>query len=211
MNIKARLEQGLQLVNSLVSAQVEVLETVVAELAALLRDGAFGKAVTLIGEASFETYLVSSQAGYVATMELIRIQRLSECCSDRLETYRKWVGVATLRSFDMAGVPEDLTIEPLNCELYCGSSPPTFARSLISAVALVIRVLYRLRTLSEQTPFDAATYGYASPLLSQVLVKGGIAIGEEDDPLEQIALSLDIIKFHCGECELSLLAGLHLC
>ena len=70
-------------------------------------------------------------------------------------------------------------------------------------LALVIRVLYRLRTLSEQTPFDAATYGYASPLLSQVLVKGGIAIGEEDDPLEQIALSLDIIKFHCGECELS--------
>ncbi|KAI0800349.1 ARM repeat-containing protein [Fomes fomentarius] len=162
VNIKARLEQGLQLVNSLVSAQVEALQTVVAELAALLRDGAFGKAVTLIGQASFETYL-----------------RLSECCSDRLETYRKWVGVAALRSFDMAGVPEDLTIEPLN--------------------SLVIRVLYRLRTLSEQTPFDAATYGYASPLLSQVLVKGGIAIGEEDDPLEQIALSLDIIKFHCGE------------
>ena len=66
--------------------------------------------------------------------------------------------------------------------------------------ALVIRVLYRLRTLSEQRPFDAATYGYASPLLSQVLLKGSIAIGEEDDPLEQIALSLDIIKFHCGEC-----------
>ena len=65
---------------------------------------------------------------------------------------------------------------------------------------MVIRVLYRLRTLSEQVPFDAATYGYTSPLLSQILLKGGIALSEEDDPLEQIALSLDIIKFHCGEC-----------
>ena len=38
-------------------------------------------------------------------------------------------------------------------------------------------------------------------MLSQVLLKGGIAIEEEDDPLEQIALSLEIIKFHCGECK----------
>ncbi|RDX47550.1 ARM repeat-containing protein [Lentinus brumalis] len=160
--LKARLEQGLHLVRSLVAAQVEQVKAFVSDLSALLREGAFGKAVTLVGEVSFETYLL-----------------LSECCSERLDTYRKWVGVATLRSFEMTGIPEDFTIEPLN--------------------SLVIRVLYRLRTLSEQSPFDAATYGYASPLLSQVLVKGGIAIGEEDDPLEQIALSLDIIKFHCGE------------
>ncbi|KAI0757516.1 ARM repeat-containing protein [Daedaleopsis nitida] len=160
--IKARLEQGLHLVRCLVSSRVEQLKGCISELAALIREGAFGDSVTLVGEASFETYLM-----------------LSECCSDRLDTYRKWVGVATLRSCEMNGIPEDFTIEPLN--------------------SLVIRVLYRLRTLSEQTPFDAATYGYASPLLSQVLIKGGIAIGEEDDPLEQIALSLDIIKFHCGE------------
>ncbi|RPD57344.1 ARM repeat-containing protein [Lentinus tigrinus ALCF2SS1-7] len=160
--IKAQVEQGLHLVRSLVAAEVEQIKRFVSDLSALLRNGAFGKAVTLVGEASFETYLM-----------------LSECCSERLDTYRKWVGVATLRSFEMAGIPEDFTIEPLN--------------------SLVIRVLYRLRTLSEQSPFDAATYGYASPLLSRVLLKGGIAIEEEDDPLEQIALSLDIIKFHCGE------------
>ena len=41
---------------------------------------------------------------------------LSECCSDRLDSYRKWVGVATLRSFEMEGIPEDFTIEPLNCK-----------------------------------------------------------------------------------------------
>ncbi|KAI0657693.1 ARM repeat-containing protein [Cubamyces menziesii] len=160
--LKARLEQGLHLVRSLVEARVEELRAFVAPITALLREGAFGKAVNLVGTASFETYLT-----------------LSECCSERLDSYRKWVGVATLRSFDMAGIPDDFTLEPLN--------------------SLIIRVLYRLRTLSEQSPFDAATYCYASPLLSQVLTKGGIALTEEDDPLEQIALSLDIIKFHCGE------------
>lgn len=66
----------------------------------------------------------------------------------------------------------------------------------------MLRVLYRLRSLSEQTPLDSATFSYAFPLLKQVIQKGGIGSGEEDDdPLEQVALSLDIIKFHCGECE----------
>ncbi|KAI8978208.1 ARM repeat-containing protein [Trametes punicea] len=160
--MKARLEQGLHLVRSLVEARVEELRGFVATIAALLREGAFGKAVRLVGNTSFETYLV-----------------LSECCSERLDSYRKWVGVATLRSFEMSGVPEDFTLEPLS--------------------SLIIRVLYRLRTLSEQAPFDAATYSYASPLLSQVIIKGGFSLTEDDDPLEQIALSLDIIKFHCGE------------
>lgn len=65
----------------------------------------------------------------------------------------------------------------------------------------MIRVLYRLRTLSEQSPFDVATFSYTSPLLSAVLSKGGIALEEEDDPLEQVTLTVDIVKFHAGECE----------
>jgi hypothetical protein len=65
----------------------------------------------------------------------------------------------------------------------------------------VLRVLYRLRALSEQTPLDSATFSYAFPLLQQVIQKGGVGSDKEDDPLEQVALSLDIIKFHCGECE----------
>lgn len=68
-------------------------------------------------------------------------------------------------------------------------------------VALAIRVLYRLRSLSEQAPFDGATFSYASPLLSQIILIGSVDLSEEDDPLEQIALALDVIKFHCGECE----------
>jgi hypothetical protein len=66
----------------------------------------------------------------------------------------------------------------------------------------VIRVLYRLRFLSEQGPFDAATFSYVFPLLSRILLGGIPGEEEEDDPLEQVALALEIIKFHCGECVL---------
>ncbi|KAH9007605.1 ARM repeat-containing protein [Lactarius deliciosus] len=105
---------------------------------------------------------------------------LSRCCSSRLEAFGKWVGIATLRSLELGVVPEELQAEPVN--------------------QLVLRVLYRLRSLSEQTPLDSATFSYAFPLVEQVIQKGGILPGEEDDPLEQVALSLDIIKFHTGEC-----------
>lgn len=72
---------------------------------------------------------------------------------------------------------------------------------MLKPAGLVLRILYRMRTLSEQAPFDAATYSYASPLLDQVLRKGGLGIEEEDDPGEQIILVLDIIKFHSAECK----------
>lgn len=65
----------------------------------------------------------------------------------------------------------------------------------------MVRVLYRLRSLSEQSPFDPATFAYASPLLMQVLTVGGLGALEEDDALEQITLVLDIIQFHAQERE----------
>lgn len=70
---------------------------------------------------------------------------------------------------------------------------------------LIIRVLYRLRSLSEQSPFDSATFSYAFPLLAQVLVQGGSTSDDPDEALEQVALVLDIIKFHSGECRLLLI------
>ena len=69
---------------------------------------------------------------------------------------------------------------------------------------LVIRVLYRLRFLSEQAPFDPATFSYAYPLLGQILLTGGIPAERDDDPLEQVALVLEILSFHVGECKLVL-------
>ncbi|OCH93463.1 ARM repeat-containing protein [Obba rivulosa] len=162
VKIKAKLERGLNLVHSILASRVENVRTVLSPIATLLLQGAFGRAVHLVGNESFQTYV-----------------DLADACSERLGTFRRWVGVATLRSLKVDGIPEELQVEPLN--------------------SLIIRVLYRLRSLSEQSPFDAATFSYAYALLSQVFTQGGIAVIEEDDPLEQIALSLDVVKFHCGE------------
>lgn len=64
-------------------------------------------------------------------------------------------------------------------------------------------MLYRLRSLVEQIPFDAATFSYVFPLLEQIIQQGGISTQEDEEKLEQVTLTLDFIKFHCGECERS--------
>lgn len=81
----------------------------------------------------------------------------------------------------------------------------TRAMSWTGSTALVLRVLYRLRTLSEQAPFDAATFSFAFFLLGRVAQKGGVGVdegGEQDgdEAIEQVALMLDVIKFHRSEC-----------
>ncbi|KAH0826065.1 armadillo-type protein [Lanmaoa asiatica] len=63
---------------------------------------------------------------------------------------------------------------------------------------------FGLRTLSEQAPFDATTFSFAFFLLGCVARKGGVGISkegeqDEDEALEQVALVLDVIKFHRGE------------
>lgn len=84
-------------------------------------------------------------------------------------------------------------------QLYRSLFPASQYGILTSSIALILRVLHRVRYLSEQTTFDVATYSYLSPLLKQILMNGGIGLTEEDDPLEQVSLALDLIKFHCGD------------
>ncbi|KAG2158689.1 armadillo-type protein [Suillus bovinus] len=162
--IKLNLQRGLSYIQSLTSINVSELRMYVSSILSLLLEGAMGQGSRLVGPQAFEAYL-----------------DLAKCCSTRLDTFRKWVGVATLRSLEIASVPEELQAEQLS--------------------TLVLRVLYRLRSLSEQTPFDAATFSYAFPLLAQVLMKGGVDTGQDDgdEALEQITLVLDIIRFHCSE------------
>jgi len=136
---------------------------------------------------------------------LTLLQELSRSCSDRLDTFGRWIGIATLRSLDVSDVPEELQVEPVNRKV----SKFRDTTILIFRQELVLRVLYRLRSLSEQTPLDSATFSYAFPLLLQVIQKGGIGSGEGDEPLEQVALSLDTIKFHCGECTSVCLISVH--
>ncbi|KAG5642517.1 hypothetical protein DXG03_002618 [Asterophora parasitica] len=162
VSVQANLRRGLSFARSLVAARTDQFRAQVSKVATLLLEGALEKGSLLVDREAFDTYL-----------------ELAKCSSDRLDTLRSWIGVATLRSLDIESVPEELKSEPLN--------------------SLIIRVLYRLRTLSEQAPFDAATFSYAYPLLGQVLLKGGISAVEEEEALEQVALSLAIIKFHSGE------------
>ncbi|KAH8103551.1 armadillo-type protein [Cristinia sonorae] len=160
--LKARLERGLRLVHCLVASQVDEVKLHMSSLVDLLLLGGFGMAVQLIGSASFKAFV-----------------DLHKCCSDRLDVFSQWIGVAALRSTEVEGIPEEIQVEGIN--------------------SLVLRVLHRLRSLSEQTPFDVATYSYMSPLLYQVLFKGGVGLTEEDDPLEQVTLALQIIRYHCSE------------
>ncbi|KAG6864935.1 hypothetical protein C0991_006286 [Blastosporella zonata] len=162
VDVQNNLRRGLRFVQSLVGSGVEGFRDQISSVAALLLEGALGKGSLLVGQEAFLTYL-----------------DLAKCSSERLDTFRRWVGVATLRSLNIEAVPEELQSEPLNL--------------------LIIRVLLRLRSLSEQAPFDAATFSYAYPLLGQVLLQGGIAAKEEEEALEQVALALAIIKFHSGE------------
>ncbi|KAI0343486.1 ARM repeat-containing protein [Trametopsis cervina] len=161
-SIKVHLHRGLHLVDALVKARSDELHVHLFSIVSILLSGAFGKAAALVGDAAFQYYI-----------------GLSECCTPRLESFNKWIGVATLRSLEVGGIPEEIQAEPIN--------------------SLLLRVLHRVRFIGEQGTFDVATYSYMSPLLQQILRKGGIGLTEDDDPLEQVALALDIIRFHCGE------------
>ena len=108
---------------------------------------------------------------------------LSSCCSTRLEAYSMFVGVALLRSIDEELVQEDFRAEPIN--------------------ELVLRILYRLRSLSEQSPLDAGTVAFIDPLIVRIVRAGGFGVDAEDTDsvLEQIQLSLDFIDFHGSACD----------
>ncbi|KAK0212097.1 armadillo-type protein [Desarmillaria ectypa] len=158
-SINANLERGLHFVRSLVRASVPQFNAFTSLVVALLLDGAGSR---LVGQLTVDVYL-----------------ELAQCCSERLDTFRKWVGVATLRGLKGDVVPEELHAEALN--------------------SLVTRVLHRLRYLSEQSPFDPATFSYIFPLIRHVLDQGGISAEDAEEREEQLALALHTIKFHCGE------------
>ncbi|THU98405.1 ARM repeat-containing protein [Dendrothele bispora CBS 962.96] len=160
--IKASLDRGLQFISSLINASVPEFRVYISSIVTLLLDGALSRGALLAGDIAFETYL-----------------KLASCCSERLDTFRRWMGIATLRCLRENVVPEELRAEPLS--------------------QLVLRVLHRLRFSSEQAPFDAATFSYIFPLIGHVVQVGGLPSEEADEMLEQVAVSQDIVKFHCGE------------
>lgn len=67
---------------------------------------------------------------------------------------------------------------------------------------LVSRVLFQLRYLAEQQPFDAGTFAYAAPLTSKILRTGGVGVdkSQAEAALEQLVLALDVVGFHVRQC-----------
>jgi hypothetical protein len=58
--IRSKLEHGLELVNSLASANVEEFRAYAPQIASILRLGAFGEASeALVGDKAFDTFLVT--------------------------------------------------------------------------------------------------------------------------------------------------------
>ncbi|KAN0062681.1 translational activator of GCN4 [Thecaphora frezii] len=108
---------------------------------------------------------------------------LSSCVSTRLDVYAMFVGVAVLRTIDEELVAGDLRQEPI--------------------VELVLRILYRLRFLSEQAPLDAGSVAFINPLIVAIVQSGGLGVkaDDTDSVLEQIQLALDFISFHGSACE----------
>ena len=101
---------------------------------------------------------------------------LSTLVTPRVASLRMFIGVATLRIMGAAGLASNLVEEPLN--------------------RLVTRLLYRFRLLGEQKPFDPITLLYVTPLVSQVLRKGGVGQVEEEEKEEQVTLALEFLSFH---------------
>ena len=100
----------------------------------------------------------------------------SKYVAPRLGSARKFIGIATLRSLGSSNIPSNLLEEPLG--------------------ELVTRLLYRLRSSSEQRPFDDLSLIYFLPLVFAVLRQNGIAQAEADAADEQVTLALEIISYH---------------
>ena len=106
--------------------------------------------------------------------------RCADRTSSRLGPMRPFVGVAALRSAGVTILPENLTAEPLG--------------------ELVTRLLYRLRSLGEQRPFDTVTLSYILALIFLVLEHGGIDRSTSEDADEQIVLAVGFLSFHTETC-----------
>ncbi|KAK4055085.1 translational activator of GCN4 [Microbotryomycetes sp. JL201] len=126
--------------------------------------------------------VVARPVSLVADDAFATVQALGDVCSDRLGFSKVALGVAVLRSVEAPIVPENFQSEPLP--------------------ALVTRMLFRLRFLAEQEPFDAGTYAYAAPLVSKVLRNGGVGLEKSDSEgaMEQLTLALDFVAFHARHC-----------
>ncbi|KAG7664813.1 GCN1 [[Candida] subhashii] len=120
--------------------------------------------------------------------------KLADLISSRLGLLKPFVGVATLRTYNVKGLPDNLTEEPL--------------------LSLTGRILYRIKILADQKQLDSLSLSYILPLLTKVLYNGKLVaiknsskaavtseFVEEDPEEEQLLLAIEIISAHADSFE----------
>ncbi|KAG2194137.1 hypothetical protein INT47_004207 [Mucor saturninus] len=104
--------------------------------------------------------------------------KLGDCVVDDLQVIRDAIAMATLRANNIRPIPSRWLDEPLG--------------------ALIPRVLFRLRFITESRPLPPASFGFCFPVLYQVIEQGAIDCDKNDESaLEQVTMAIDIIGFHC--------------
>ncbi|KAL8690219.1 MAG: hypothetical protein Q9218_004282 [Villophora microphyllina] len=101
---------------------------------------------------------------------------LAKLISSRLGSLRNFTGVATLRALGTSTLPDNMQQEPLG--------------------ELVTRVLYRLRFMGEQRPFDTISLIYILPLAMNVVRGMGIGRKVPDEVDEQVTLALEFLALY---------------
>lgn len=104
----------------------------------------------------------------------------SQAVTARIGALRPFIGIATLRAIGVTQIPAEYLAEPLSEQ--------------------VTRVLYRLRFLAEQRPFDVVSLAYMLPLIFLVLENGGYAAAGSEEADEQLVLALEFLSLHTDIC-----------
>ncbi|KAG0031837.1 translational activator of GCN4 [Podila clonocystis] len=164
-NTYVHLMRGMAIIRALIKGNAEKLTARLVELVRLLLNGVVKRGGPLVGPVAVETYLA-----------------LGHCVSDRLESIREPLALATLRSLDVKEVPENWQDEPLE--------------------DLASRVLYRLRFVTEKQALLPSSFAYCFPLIHNILQNGGIVSPEKSSAdakevsQEQVQIAVDIVSYH---------------
>ncbi|RUS19023.1 armadillo-type protein [Endogone sp. FLAS-F59071] len=171
--VYGRLIRGLQITRAMINGSKKALEERLVELVRILLAVAEKGAGVLVEENIVDTYL-----------------ELGKCASERIDSIREPLGLATLRGLKIHPIPQRWEEELLD--------------------HLVTRVLFRLRFITEHQPLGPASFSYCFPILNQVIVEGGIGCNKDtpqdkESAMEQVVIALDIVGFHASQGKSSLL------
>ncbi|KAF9937443.1 translational activator of GCN4 [Mortierella alpina] len=164
-NTYVHLVRGLATIRALIDGNAVELTSRLVELVRLLLNGVVKRGGPLLGSVAVDTYLT-----------------VGRCLSDRLDSVRVPLALATLRSLDVKEVPENWQEEPLE--------------------ELVSRVLYRLRFVTEKQALLPSSFAYCFPLIHNVLQNGGIVSQEKsaadakEVSQEQVQIAVDVVSYH---------------